>query len=218
MTTPEAGHPHLSPKSAAAPPRRRLRHFLLQLLPVTAGILIALLIDGLVELSRERSLVNEARTAIAAEIAANTSDLSGRLPALVKLQEDLATVSQLVNDILNNGRTNIDTFGYELPLSRLDRASWESAERTGALSYMDYAEVRRYSELYALQDIVDDRQRDLLARLPKLGIIAQAMGSGDPEGYVQDLQDRRADVAEIQSALDGYIDLVEALAMEYAAF
>ncbi len=219
MTTPEAGH-RISPGTAAAPlpRRRRLRHFVLQLLPVTAGILIALLVYGLVELQGERSLVREARAAIAAEVAANANDLNGKLPDLKILQDDLASVAQLVNDILNSGRTKIESFGYALPLANLDRASWESAERTGALAFMDYADVRKYSRLYALQDQVEDRQRDLLTRLPALGIIAQAMGSGDPEGYVQDLQDRRADVAAIQAALDGYIDLVDALAKEYAAF
>jgi hypothetical protein len=204
MTTPEAGH--------------RLRHFVLQLLPVTGGILIALLVYGLVELQRGRSLAREARAAIAAEVVANTSDLNAKLPELKILQDDLAKVAQVVNDILNRGRTDIEDFGYALPRANLDRASWESAERTGALTYMEYADVRKYSGLYALQDLVEDRQRDLLTRLPALGIIAQAMASGDPEGYVQDLQDRRADVAAIQAALDGYIDLANALSMEYAAF
>jgi len=210
--TPEAGHRHLSPK------RRRLRHFLLQLLPVTAGILIALLIDGLVELQRERALVSAARSAIAAEISANASDLNAKLAALTTMQDDLARVSQLVDDILNSGRTAIDEFGYDMPRANLDRASWESAERTGALGYMDYEDVRKYSGLYALQDRVQESQRDVLARLPVLGIIVHAMSSGDPEGYVQDLQNKRADVAEVQVALRNYVDLANALAAEYAAF
>ncbi len=34
-------------------------------------------------------------------------------------------------------------------------AGWRTAERTGALSHMPYAEVQRYSLLYDLQDLYD---------------------------------------------------------------
>jgi hypothetical protein len=207
-TTTEAGHRPI-------PPRRRVRHFLLQLLPVTAGILIALLIDGFVELQRERSLVREARAAIAAEIKANAFDLEDKLPSFTRMQSELANVATLVNDILNTGRTEIGSFEYSMSLPTLERASWESAERTGALEYMDYEEVRKYSSLYEYQELVEATQRDLLARLPGLGIISQAMDSGDPEGYVQDLQDKRADVAELNAALFIYIGLAHALADAY---
>jgi hypothetical protein len=209
MTTPEAAHRHLSPR------RRRLRHFVLQLLPVTAGILSALLIDGLVERQRERALVRAVRAAIAAEVTANAAALDDRLPSFSAMQDDLGKVTQLVNDILNTGKTDIESFGYSMSLPSLERASWESAERTGSLEYMDYGEVRKYASLYAHQDLVEATQRDLLARLPGLGIIGQAMDSGDPEGYVQDLQDKRADLAELDAALFIYIELARKLAEEY---
>ena len=32
-------------------------------------------------------------------------------------------------------------------------ASWRTAERTGALGHMDYAEVQKYSKLYDFQDL-----------------------------------------------------------------
>jgi hypothetical protein len=209
MTAPEAGHRHIPPQ------RRRLRHFVSQLLPVTAGILIALLVDGLVEWQRERTLVREARAAIAAEITANALALNERLPSFSAMQDDFSKVARLVNDILNTGKTDIESFGHNMSLPTLQRASWESAERTGALEYMDYGEVREYAGLYAYQDLVDTTQRDLLARLPGLGIIGQAMDSGDPEGYVQDLQGKRADLAELNAALFIYIELAHKLSDAY---
>jgi hypothetical protein len=209
MTTPEAAPRHIPPR------RRRLRHFLLQLLPVTAGILIALLVVGAVDLARSRALVGAAREAIALEIAENARALENRATSFAVMQDELANVSALVDDILNRGRSDIDSYSYTLDLPRLTRASWDSADRTGALAHMDYAEVRRYAELYARQQLVEDAQRGFLARLPAFGVIRQAMESGDPEGYAQDLQARRAEIAGFREALVLYIDLADQLAMHY---
>ncbi len=55
-------------------------------------------------------------------------------------------------------------FGMIMPT--LNRASWESAERTGALEYMDYARVRAYADVYAMQEVVTNGQNDLLRRFP----------------------------------------------------
>jgi hypothetical protein len=38
-----------------------------------------------------------------------------------------------------------------------DDAAWRTARDTGALSYMPYAEVERYSELYMLESLVNER-------------------------------------------------------------
>jgi hypothetical protein len=195
--------------------RRRQRHFLLQLLPITAGILVALLIDGLVGGVRHWALVNEAHKAIAVEIADNADDLAATLPRLAVLVDDLGTIGELVDDILASGRTNIDSYAYDMPLPSLNRASWQSAERTGALGYMDFARVKEYAELYALQALVEDSQRDLLTRLPTLGVIRQAMDSGDPEGYMQDFQATRPALAEFRDAVGIHVNLAHALAEAY---
>jgi hypothetical protein len=196
--------------------RRRMRHFLLmQLLPVTVGILIALLIDGVIELARHRALVREAHAALAAEIAGNSSDLDVSLTGLVTMEGNLRTIAELVDDILNTGKTNITEFEFGLEFPSLDRANFQSAERTGALGYMKFSEVKEYSELYALQHLVEDSQRDLMARMTTLGVITRAMDSGDPEGYAFDLQNSRKDVANFQFALYLHSALAHTLADAY---
>lgn len=44
-------------------------------------------------------------------------------------------------------------------LATLSDASWQSADRTGALGYMDYDEVRKYAELYSNQELFTTHQR-----------------------------------------------------------
>ena len=62
----------------------------------------------------------------------------------------------------------------------LNRTSWQTAERTGALGYMEYADVKAYNELYELQDVVVDSQRALLARLSGLLAFIGASEGADP--------------------------------------
>jgi hypothetical protein len=38
-------------------------------------------------------------------------------------------------------------------LSSLSDASWRTAERTGALTYMDYSDVQHYARLYGIQEL-----------------------------------------------------------------
>jgi hypothetical protein len=66
MTTPETEQatPPVTPAPVRRKRRRLVRDFMMQLVPVTAGVLIALLIDGALELRRENKLVAEAHAAI----------------------------------------------------------------------------------------------------------------------------------------------------------
>ena len=61
--------------AAAEPLRDTARRFTFEIAAITAGILIALSIDAVVERQRERALVSQARTAVAREIADNRQDL-----------------------------------------------------------------------------------------------------------------------------------------------
>src|SRR5262245_25696016 len=63
----------IHPPHAAA---HSLKEFLLQLLTITAGVLIALLIEGMVEWNHHRTLVREAKEMIAREIADNKGALA----------------------------------------------------------------------------------------------------------------------------------------------
>ena len=73
MTTPEEEQG--TPPTTRAPARRRswrrASYFAMQFVLITAGILMALLIDNLVEARRQNRLVAEAHAAIAAEVADN---------------------------------------------------------------------------------------------------------------------------------------------------
>ena len=143
-----------------------LADYLFQFITITAGVLIALLLNGLVEWNNNRSLVEQARSTIRREVAANLKELEG-LPENVKRSgTDLENSLRFADDLIATGKTDVRSLSLNFNLATLNASGWQSADRTGALGHMDYAEVQEYSELYALQELFENQQRkavDLVA-------------------------------------------------------
>lgn len=140
--------------------------YVFQFITVTAGVLIALLINAAVEWRDHRGLVNEARDTIRRELAGNKKDLDLTLGSFPRDRAAMDSAIQFSDDILKKGKTDITSLElhYNLADNLLD-AGWRTAERTGALSYMDYAEVQRYSKVYDFQELFLENQRTALAQL-----------------------------------------------------
>jgi len=178
------------------PSAHTARAFVFQLVTIIAGILIALSIDGLLELNRQRAVVREAHDAIAFEITENLRDLETTLPVLDAHERGLRDALQFLEEMLSKGESNVQV-QTRLSTPSLNRASWQTADRTGALGYMDYADVKEYSELYELQDLVVESQNQLIARLPGLSLLSFMTAGGDPvRGRSQDVEAVRARVIE----------------------
>lgn len=162
------------------PSRTTVREFGFQLATIIAGILIALWVDGLVEARREGALVRDAHAAIAREIADNLQALSAGMPSLDEHERALRTGLRFADDLRKQGKTDIRSLNFGIIMPSLHRASWQSAERTGALGYMTFADVKAYAEIYDLQDLVVADQRLQFARISD--VTARLFGgeNGDP--------------------------------------
>lgn len=142
-----------------------VKSFLLELATITAGVLIALSVDSVREWQQHRSLVRQARATIAREIAANRSEVRNTLEGADKRDKQLQKAFAMAHDLLARRPVNTNELTITMLFGEISEAAWLSAERTGALSHMDYAEVQRYSRLYALQDLYESQQRRALERL-----------------------------------------------------
>ena len=150
-----------------SPPKKYdLADYLFQFIVITAGVLIALLLNSLVEWNNNRELVNQARSTIRREVEANLKELEG-LPDNVKRSGgELENALRLANDLIATGKTDIRSMSLNFNLATLSSSGWQSADRTGALGHMDYDEVQEYSELYTMQELFESQQRkavDLVA-------------------------------------------------------
>src|SRR5262249_12875210 len=129
------------------------------LVTITAGVLIALSFEGLREWNHNRSLANEARANIVRELTANKKAVDHDIEAASKRRGDVDHTLQLTEDILK-GKTPTDAsmhlgFNY----GDLSIASWQTAEHTGALGHMEYAEVQRFAAAYVLQEMYETQRR-----------------------------------------------------------
>jgi hypothetical protein len=160
----------MAARMALRPPLRpsgdTVARFFFEIVTITAGILIALWIDGVKETRRDDALVRTAREQLAREIADNLRDIeqteSSRDEHAVALTQALEFVESR-----SEARTTPSPPPTKLGLSSpsFPRSSWDTAGRTGALALMDYGDVKTFSEIYDLQDLVDRTQEQYVERL-----------------------------------------------------
>jgi hypothetical protein len=161
--------PHAAPRS--------IKDFLLQLGTITTGVLIALSLEGLLEWNHYRLLVREARATIAREITDNKKEIDGSLKLFDGRARNLENAGRFATEMLKSKTSEIRTLEVGFHLPELSSASWRSAERTGALARMPYAEVQRYSRVYDFQELFAERERHAVEQV---SAAVAVIGRGDP--------------------------------------
>jgi hypothetical protein len=195
-------------------PAHSIKDFLIQLLTITAGVLIALSIEGLTEWNHHRLLVREAKETIAREIADNKSALERHFTDWDKSVNGIETSLKLAEDLLATGKSEIHEIELGFHLSSLSDASWRTAERTGALTYMDYSDVQYYAKLYGIQDLYVSQQRRSMDRT--VSALSQLPGGSDPhQAPPRDLERFRLELMTLRGEMLADKQLGEALLKAY---
>ena len=171
---------------------------------VTAGVLIALLINSLVEWNHYRLLVKEARATIAREIADNKREIDISLASIDQKMREFDDAVSFADDMIRAGKSEINQLHLGMEVAELSAAGWQSADRTGALAHMDYAEVQQLSKLYGMQELVASQQRQALEHLTQAsGLLRLSnpksnFGPKDFEIFRTQVMTVRADVAMLK--------------------
>ena len=155
---------------------RSVKDFLLQLLTITVGILIALSLDGLLEWRHHKHLVHEAEANLASEIRENQQENAKTMQALVANLEQLKDMLSLVHKLQEKRTTPLKDINFSWTLEDLHATSWNTASATGAIAYMDYAEVKRYTRIYDLQQqfmTIQNRAFDSIVEVYGLSTLLQ---------------------------------------------
>jgi hypothetical protein len=172
------------------------KDFLLHLLTVILGILIALSLEGLIEWHHHRSLAEEARSNLTAEIRENRQLLAGGLPAAPaaeqRLKATIETIEAYRKDRRDDRTSKLD---WSFGLFPLSATGWSTASSTGALSYMDYSEVQGYSRAYVLQDEFLTMQQNALGKWLDL---QKWLARRDSKGSLSNLNNE--ELSEVEAA------------------
>jgi hypothetical protein len=205
--------------STPPPPAKKyaFADYLFQFVTITAGVLIALLINGLVQWNDNRALVAQARATIAREIAANKTDLDKTVLGFADDQKAFASAIQFAEGWLSGKPPKINKLNLHVNLADLSSASWRSAERTGALAHMDFDEVQRYSILYDFQDLFVEQQRSMVSQLAAATALLTADFNPDKPN-LKDFESFRAQVMVLSASLAIQEDMASRLREKYAVF
>jgi hypothetical protein len=158
-------------------PLRSWKDFLLHLVIITMGLLIAVGIEGCVELHREHKLVKEARATMREEIQHNSNEVKeaeGKLDQQAEaLKKNMATLTLILENPKDKAARNA-SINADFSITGLRDTAWKTAQTTGALSFMPYAEAQRYSDVYGSQkDFLDQQDKILEDEAQFLGLIAK---------------------------------------------
>ena len=135
------------------------------LLIVTAGILIALSLEAIVQYAHHRTVVREAREIMRSEIEVNQKDLAQTMERLKLQTDELGQGIDLFAAKSRGEKPPAQVFKYMLGYrpAQLHSAARTTAELMGAFALMDYREVSRYSAIYDLQERFMQQQAAALA-------------------------------------------------------
>ena len=193
----------------------RYREVVVQLMTIVAGVLIALFFDGLVEWNQNRQLANEAKTMIRREMADNQRELDELIAEYDTRQGHVQNALRLANELLRTGKSEINQFNVGRSFAELNAASWQTAERTGALRYLDYDEVRRFATVYEMQGVFTTLQRRFIDRFAAIGAV---VAEGSPhDAAPEDLRAFRQQLVALHGDLRAEAELAKTLRGMYVA-
>jgi hypothetical protein len=195
------------------------RDFFIHLATITIGLLIALGLEGLVEWTHHRHLVQEVEASLHEEISRNSDGLSNYL-AYVQQQQDLlakdvAVLKEVARTHKEPGKNSLE---INFHIRGFDNVSWQTAQSTGAVSYMPYQRAKEYSDIYKQQSEIDVAQhqaaRDAIVSLgPFLN-----MQDSDPVLSTDEANEARRHIEVLQGQLMLLSAMVTSLDKEYKKF
>jgi len=153
------------------------RDFFIHLITISVGLLIAVGIEGCVELHREHKLVREARETMREEIQHNSNEMKEALGKLdqqtAMMKKNIETLTRIQENPKDKEAQNA-SISADFSVVGLRDTAWKTAQTTGALSFMPYAEAQRYSNVYgSQQDFLNQQDKILEDEAQFIGLMAK---------------------------------------------
>jgi hypothetical protein len=127
------------------------KQFLFHMLTVVLGILIALALDGIVTWAHHRVLVREAREKIATELRNNKETIQKALPEIQDKQKQAQHIIATIEELERNPKFEVKELHYNFESYDLYFTAWKTASVSGAVTHMNYDELKNYTDVYDLQ-------------------------------------------------------------------
>jgi hypothetical protein len=130
-----------------------IKDFLLHILTITIGLLIALGLEAGVEKIHQHHLRDEADSNIQQEIRHNEHELKTTLDAAAEEQKNLIEVLKFLQAKSEAKPYPIEDISLSFTSGTVSDANWRTATSTGALSFMEYKRVEDFASAYQVQEM-----------------------------------------------------------------
>jgi hypothetical protein len=181
------------------------RDFFLHLFTITIGLLIALGLEAGVEALHHRHQRKEAEMLVRGEIQHNLTKLRDGAPEATAELHQMMHVLQTLEARAQSQPGVLDDKEFIFRESPMQDAAWRTANSTGALTLMDYAEVERFSDAYKEQALLQTMEEQALDDyLELLPILANHSKEGvvSPEAARDAIPTARRVIAHLSGMLD----------------
>jgi hypothetical protein len=155
---------------------------MVHLLAISIGLLIALGLESSVEWLHHHHQARDARENIYQEIRDNRQDIAAQLNALPAEEKRLDQLLGLIDDV-QHGRPQRRLGDFRWTTVILSDSAWNATSSTGAVAFLEYSEVKQYSQLYAAQKLYAAMtERTLEGRHETNVILARLLAPGKLSG------------------------------------
>jgi hypothetical protein len=142
------------------------KEFLFHMFTVVLGILIALGMEGIVEWAHHRALVREARANITEEIRRNKETVDESIKDIHQREAELSHIIDLMNKVAKDRNAiKNQSMHFGIAMHDLYSTAWQTATTSGAVTYMKYDELIRYTDVYLTQQAFTSMQEQALSRM-----------------------------------------------------
>lgn len=159
-------------------PVHGVRDFFLHLFTITVGLLIALGLENTVEWRHHVHLKHQAEETMRQELQSNKKELAEVVGAIPREQEAFQQIEGFLQARVDGRTPPLHSLRTGIMQVTPQNAAWQTAAATGALSFMEYDEVQKFSSAYQLQSKLERFEDDAVPPLVRL--IAAIGYSPDP--------------------------------------
>jgi hypothetical protein len=187
---------------------RTWQDFFLQLLMITIGLFIALMLQAAVESVHHRHLVRDARENLRREIQNNHQRYAENVRNLDKNRRQLARDIDQLRDLRGGKAVDNAALAWGWDWNSYSDAAWKTARDTGAVSYMSSDLINGYTEVYLQQEYVNTQAIAIVNDEPKAAAplrIAKdpsALSPGDLQSMLISLAETDIKLATLQTVME----------------
>ncbi len=195
-----------------------LRDFVFHLVTITAGLFIALSLESGVQWLHHRHLLHQAEASLENEIRSNAKELSNSAEQVRTHQEILKSDVKLLDQFMKTRNLpKGSSLEVSFNITQLDDLSWKTAQSTGAISYMSYAQAREYAEIYSIQETLDAAEKQAARdAILAIGPFVNLRGKDEPK--VEDAAPLKQHIEVLQGQLVLVNSLIGVLEDAYKKF